>query len=200
MNELPPLPENCSTAFDVWWSALYPSIPTPIRGPYDIWAAAWSAAIEAHEARKAEKRLTGLILPTHFDPLTGTGIQDPTTFGASAPPAPQASVVKQEPVARLMVWQGPKHQPVPFGGVCARTFSEFPKESADDPKSYWKNGENLYTHPAPVREPTQGVLVTSSPDSEVRDCVVHPEPVREPLTDEQIEASSPADFKEHHYF
>jgi hypothetical protein len=51
-----------------------------------------------------------------------------------------------EPVARLMLWEAPKHFPVPHGGVCARTFVEFPKGAGD--VGYWKEGEPLFTRAA----------------------------------------------------
>jgi hypothetical protein len=59
----------------------------------------------------------------------------------------QQEPAQDEPVARLLTWHGPSHYPVPHGGMCARTFAEFSKESADDPKSFWKNGAPLYTRP-----------------------------------------------------
>ena len=53
-----------------------------------------------------------------------------------------------KPVARLLHWHGPK--PDPRTVIVARTFDEYSVQEADDPKSYWKNGEPLYTHPAPA--------------------------------------------------
>lgn len=40
-------------------------------------------------APQAEKRLTGFVLPTHFDVLTGAGIPDPTMFGNKTQAKPQ---------------------------------------------------------------------------------------------------------------
>lgn len=69
--------------------------------------------------------------------------------------AGQAAAPKAE--ARLLYWCGPSHYPVPHGGIAARTYAEFPKEAADNPDSYWKNGPPLYAAPQPPaeREPKQ---------------------------------------------
>lgn len=99
--KLPPLPDECTTGFDTWWSALYPSIPTPASGPYDIWAAAWSAAIEAQGVPDG-------LSDDDLSELAHSANQEAMSFGlghdlflryfrtlrnralASAPPAPQA--------------------------------------------------------------------------------------------------------------
>lgn len=58
--------------------------------------------------------------------------------------ADKAAGVGGEAVARLLYWHGPSHMNVPFDGVCARTFTEFPRNEADKPDSYWKNGPSLF--------------------------------------------------------
>ena len=58
---------------------------------------------------------------------------------------------RAEPIARLLRWEAPKNIPVPHGGVCARTFAEFPKGAGEN--GYWKEGVPLYsTPPLEVRE------------------------------------------------
>ncbi len=54
-----------------------------------------------------------------------------------------------EPVARVLVWRGPVHYPVP--PAAARTYAEFPEEAAlpANPKAYWQNGDRLYRRPGP---------------------------------------------------
>lgn len=48
---------------------------------------------------------------------------------------------KPEVVARILTWVGPRHMSVPFDGLCARTFTEFPIEN--EYHGYWKEGEPL---------------------------------------------------------
>ena len=48
-----------------------------------------------------------------------------------------------EPVARLLTWNGPAHTPVPHGGIAARTFTEFDKDTPAKDR-YWFEGELLY--------------------------------------------------------
>lgn len=48
-----------------------------------------------------------------------------------------------EPVARLLTWNGPAHQPVPHDGIAARTFAEFPVDTPAKDR-YWFEGELLY--------------------------------------------------------
>jgi len=72
---------------------------------------------------------------------------EPRELALEAWQARAASQPAQEPVARLLYWQGPAHSPVPHGGIAARTFAEYSKKDADKPDSYWKNGEPLYTAP-----------------------------------------------------
>ena len=48
-----------------------------------------------------------------------------------------------QPVARILHWNGPKHMGVPHGGICARTFGEFPKGAGEN-GGYWKEGAPLY--------------------------------------------------------
>lgn len=48
-----------------------------------------------------------------------------------------------EPVARLLTWNGPKHCPIPHGGIAARTFAEFDKDTPAKDR-YWFEGELLY--------------------------------------------------------
>lgn len=48
---------------------------------------------------------------------------------------------KPEVVARLLTWAGPRYEPVPWEGVCARTFAEFPLENPFH--GHWKEGEPL---------------------------------------------------------
>lgn len=57
-----------------------------------------------------------------------------------------AVVSEGQAVARLLHWKAPAHIPVPHGGVCARTYVEFPKNAGDD--GYWKEGAPLYDRPA----------------------------------------------------
>ena len=62
-----------------------------------------------------------------------------------------------EAVARILHWNGPKHMDVPHGGICARTFAEFPKGAGEN-GGYWKEGAPLYlsptaSAPAAEREP-----------------------------------------------
>ena len=61
-----------------------------------------------------------------------------------------AASAGSEPVARLLHWHGPSHYPVPHGGIAARTFAEFPKEEAEKPDAYWRNGAPLYTQAEPT--------------------------------------------------
>lgn len=56
---------------------------------------------------------------------------------------------EQKPVARLLNWKGPKHIPVPHGGIAARTFEEFPLNTQE---RYWFEGEPLYLRQAPIPE------------------------------------------------
>jgi hypothetical protein len=70
------------------------------------------------------------VEPTHWMPL---------------PPPPTAQPVpatEREPIARILHWRGPAHYPVPHGGICARTFEEFPKDARKD--GYWKEGAPLF--------------------------------------------------------
>lgn len=72
--------------------------------------------------------------------------------GVSGPLMGRASLAANagsEPVARLLHWHGPSHYPVPHGGIAARTFAEFPKEEAEKPDAYWRNGAPLYTKADP---------------------------------------------------
>lgn len=80
-----------------------------------------------------------------------------------------------EPVARLLHWKGPTHIPVPHGGIVARTYAEFSKDTADEDR-YWFEGAPLYTAAAPTaptapeptfREPdlhTPGIYVVLDAD------------------------------------
>ena len=61
----------------------------------------------------------------------------------SASPAPSAEVEAVEVVARLLTWRGPKHQPVPHGGVCARHYAEYPENHYPD--GPWAEDEPLMT-------------------------------------------------------
>jgi hypothetical protein len=49
----------------------------------------------------------------------------------------------EPPIARLLHWSAPTHIPVPHGGICARTYAEFPK-GAGEGAGYWKEGAPLY--------------------------------------------------------
>lgn len=70
-------------------------------------------------------------------------------YGRACIAASQAG--RAEPIARLLRWEAPKNIPVPHGGVCARTFAEFPKGAGEN--GYWKEGVPLYsTTPLEVRE------------------------------------------------
>ena len=51
-----------------------------------------------------------------------------------------------EPLARILHWNGAKHMYVPHGGICARTFAEFPKGAGEN-GGYWKEGAPLYLSP-----------------------------------------------------
>lgn len=68
-----------------------------------------------------------------------------------------------KPVARLLVWHGPKHLPVP--PPAARTYAEFSEDSAGPQKqgAYWHNGTPLYAapQPAPARVPLTGAEIAS---------------------------------------
>lgn len=70
-------------------------------------------------------------------------LRDIVFDGPDDPHAP----IAREAVARLLFWAGPKHIPVPHGGIAARTYAEFSEEEANKPKSYWKNGAPLYAAP-----------------------------------------------------
>lgn len=69
---------------------------------------------------------------------------------ATAEPAPVAQA-SQQPVARLLHWNGPKHISVPHGGICARTYAEFPK-GAGEGGGYWTEGAPLATAAAPLQQ------------------------------------------------
>lgn len=62
---------------------------------------------------------------------------------AEASPAPSAEVEAVEVVARLLTWRGPRHQPVPHGGICARHYAEYPENHYPD--GPWAEGEPLMT-------------------------------------------------------
>ena len=47
----------------------------------NAWFSAFRAFVVPTDDPQPVQPLTGLILPTHRCPLTGAGIQDPTTFG-----------------------------------------------------------------------------------------------------------------------
>ena len=78
---------------------------------------------------------------------------------ATVAPAEPAS----KPVARLLVWHGPKHLPVP--PPAARTYAEFSEDSAGPQKqgAYWHNGTPLYAapQPAPARVPLTEAEIAS---------------------------------------
>jgi hypothetical protein len=84
---------------------------------------------------------TTVYLPVDGGPAT---LREPVAAPLPAAPAPTEQA--ELPIARLMRWAAPKHMPVPHGGVCARTFVEFPKGAGDD--GYWKEGEPLFTRAA----------------------------------------------------
>lgn len=58
-------------------------------------------------------------------------------------PAPSGEVEAVEVVARLLTWRGPKYQPVPHGGICARHYAEYPENHYPD--GPWAEGEPLMT-------------------------------------------------------
>lgn len=47
-----------------------------------------------------------------------------------------------KPIARILNWVGPNHLPVPSDGICARTFTEYEKQTKQG--CYWHEGKNLY--------------------------------------------------------
>lgn len=58
-----------------------------------------------------------------------------------------ASNAETVPIARLLTWVGPKHDPEP--PLCARTYEEYPKEAVAKDKC-WEEGAPLYTDPPRV--------------------------------------------------
>lgn len=98
--------------------------------------ASWVIPLSAAPSQKApqEQRLAGFVVPTHFDPLTGAGIPDPTTFGKAAQQAP---VAQGEPVATVdaVAGAGPNDVSIRWRGGFTRV------------------GEKLYTTPQQASEP-----------------------------------------------
>jgi hypothetical protein len=69
-----------------------------------------------------------------------------------------------EPVARMLVWCGPKNCPVP--PPAARTYVEFLESDAlpANPKAYWMNDRPLYTHPPQQRQPLTDKEIIALPE------------------------------------
>lgn len=156
--KLPPLPDECTTAFDTWWSALYPSIPTPASGPYDIWAAAWSAAIEAQGVPEhcdpscTSYELAAMVMSDCGHSTNNQRLLDRIAerigkhveaLLASAPPAQQASVVQQEPFGCVTVVRKLGHADTYY-------FHPHPQPPYLDNAS---ECHTVYTHPAQQAKP-----------------------------------------------
>lgn len=49
---------------------------------------------------------------------------------------------KDKPVGRILHWRGPAHYSVPHGGICVRTYDEFPTTSSypENKGSFWEEG------------------------------------------------------------
>lgn len=69
---------------------------------------------------------------------------------------------KQKPIARLLTWKAPNHIPAPHGGVCARTYVEYPIDTPVEQR-YWFEGSPLYT--SPIIRPAE--KLTDRPDAQL---------------------------------
>ena len=73
---------------------------------------------------------------------TPQGVGAGAPFAQSMTPTPAVVGQMPEPVARLLTWSAPSNIPAPHGGVCARTFKEYPPDTPADNR-YWFEGEPL---------------------------------------------------------
>lgn len=99
----------------------------------------WNEAMSTHEnINSLKERIAELEMQLHA--------QHVLSVEAGCGGLSKLAQVEQDaqPVARLLTWCGPAHYPVPHGGVAARTFAEFPKDTTG---SYWKEADMLYTSP-----------------------------------------------------
>lgn len=68
-------------------------------------------------------------------------INERGVMGAACEAIRQACVLEGEPLARILRWAGPSNYPVPHGGICARTYEEFPYDAGQE--RYWKETDTL---------------------------------------------------------
>lgn len=147
----------------------------------------WLSAAPSQQAPQ-EQRLTGFIVPTHFDPLTGAGIPDPTTFGNSAQQAPHCATCNDNGLIG-----GPSYYAPDEGGVPCPDCSQQAPVAQGEPVAHLYiggiYGEELQEWEI---EAEQAVIDRMNEDAYkqgkelVLDLFAHQQQASEPMTVEQI--------------